>query len=196
MIVMSRREANREKTMRAIVDAAEEIVQVGGAEALTVGAVADRVGLARNSLYRYVKSLDQLRGLVMERHVPEMFGTILRAVREAEDPEVALEAYVRTNLLIAADGRNVWLMGLAEGLTGNLPERITELYVTLMREITAVLRHFDPETTLFTGEMVNSVVVAGFTAVERGDDPELIKSRCCDAVLAIARQRAAVAPAS
>ncbi|QCB28662.1 Transcriptional regulator, TetR family [Corynebacterium endometrii] len=182
--------------MRAIVDAAEEIVQVGGAEALTVGAVADRVGLARNSLYRYVKSLDQLRGMVMERHVPEMFGTILRAVREAEDPEVALEAYVRTNLLIAADGRNVWLMELAEGLTGKLPERITELYVTLMREITAVLRHFDPETALFTGEMVNSVVVAGFTAVERGDDPELINSRCCDAVLAIARQRAAVAPAS
>ncbi|WP_232240098.1 TetR/AcrR family transcriptional regulator [Corynebacterium ulcerans] len=83
---MGSREENREKTQAAILDAAEALLREGGVEALTAGAVAQQVGLARNSLYRYVGSMDELRGRVILRHFPDYVDAINQAIHEATTP--------------------------------------------------------------------------------------------------------------
>lgn len=175
--------------MNAILDSAEELLRSGGVEALTAGAVADRVGLARNSLYRYVDSVEQMRAAVVERHLPEMFDRICQAVKSAPTPEAALAAYVESNVRIAADEDHGWLMNVAEGLEGETPERISEMHEAMMVEVFSVLKHFDAQRPMHTGELINGVITAGFKTLERGDDVDDVIERCTEAVLAIARAR-------
>ncbi|MET7399592.1 WHG domain-containing protein [Dactylosporangium sp. NPDC005572] len=78
----------------AVVGAALAIVDEGGPEALTLAAVAARTGVATPSLYKHVKSLGELRGLLAVRLFGELEGRITRAVlgRSGDD---ALEALMR-----------------------------------------------------------------------------------------------------
>ena len=57
--------SRRAQTLAQIYDVAEAIMS-SGAE-LTAGAVADAVGIKRNSLYRYIDSIDDLRARVVGR---------------------------------------------------------------------------------------------------------------------------------
>ena len=52
---------HREHIRVALIDAAEAILRAG--EPLTAGVVSGAAGIARNSIYRYVDSVDDLRGL-------------------------------------------------------------------------------------------------------------------------------------
>ena len=61
---------HRARMNERLVDAAENILREGGVRALTAGAVAKEAGIARNSIYRYVDSVDDLRLRVLERNVP------------------------------------------------------------------------------------------------------------------------------
>ena len=51
-----------------LVDSAEEILRSEGPAALTAGVVAKSAGIARNSIYRYIESIDDLRALVLIGH--------------------------------------------------------------------------------------------------------------------------------
>jgi|GEM_PF-484576 len=109
---------HRENVRTALVDAAESIVRTEGVDGLTAGAVTKAAGIARNSIYRYVDSVDDLRGLVLERHLPDWMGAVAEAVDAAgDDPSARILAWVETNLDQAARTGHGWLMDLATGLT-------------------------------------------------------------------------------
>ena len=50
-----------------LIAATEEILHENGPEGLSAGAVARRAGIARNSIYRYVDSVDDLKFLALEQ---------------------------------------------------------------------------------------------------------------------------------
>ena len=56
----------------AVVDAAVAVVDAGGPGALTLAAVAGRVGVATPSLYKHVRNLAELRHLVTSRVLDEI----------------------------------------------------------------------------------------------------------------------------
>lgn len=64
----------------AVVDAAIELIDAEGPEALTLTAVAKRAGVAAPSLYKHVPSLGALRDLVAQRVVEDLRDTIASAV--------------------------------------------------------------------------------------------------------------------
>ncbi|GLY46516.1 TetR/AcrR family transcriptional regulator [Lentzea sp. NBRC 102530] len=84
-----------------VVDAALELVDEQGVEALTLAAVAAKTGVATPSLYKHVASLGELRGLLGVRVLEEMTERFTSAVigRAGDDAVAALmhayRAYVR-----------------------------------------------------------------------------------------------------
>lgn len=62
-------------TRERIVDAAIGLVDDGGADALTMRAVADRLGTGAMSLYRHVDGREELLDLVLERMAAEIPAT-------------------------------------------------------------------------------------------------------------------------
>jgi AcrR family transcriptional regulator len=88
-------------TTEAVVTLALEIVDESGPEALTLAKVAERAGVAAPSLYKHVKGLADLRGLIDLRVVREMAETLRTAAtgREGADAVAALadayRAYLR-----------------------------------------------------------------------------------------------------
>ena len=75
---------HRENVLAALVDASERILRAG--DPLTAGVVSSAAGIARNSIYRYVESVDDLRVLVLERYLPGWE----RAVTTALGPGIAV----------------------------------------------------------------------------------------------------------
>jgi TetR/AcrR family transcriptional regulator, tetracycline repressor protein len=55
-----------------VVDAALQVVEAGGGQALTMRRVADQIGVSASSLYGYVANKDELVQLVLERIVEEI----------------------------------------------------------------------------------------------------------------------------
>jgi AcrR family transcriptional regulator len=64
----------------AVVDAALEVVDERGLDALTLAAVADRTGVAAPSLYKHVGNIAELRTLVGVRVLEEMTDRLATAV--------------------------------------------------------------------------------------------------------------------
>ncbi|MFV8381853.1 TetR/AcrR family transcriptional regulator [Corynebacterium hindlerae] len=184
---MNARELHREQTMTAIVEAAEELLRVGGPEALTAGAVAKQVGLARNSLYRYVDSMDDLRGRVVMRYLPGAVASIQGAVDKAASPDDALRAYIAENLQIAATENHACMMQLAEGVPGEASAQIAEVHQQLIDAIGRLLVPYQVSDPALAGELIQGVLVAGFGALERGRSLEAVTDYCVAAALGIVR---------
>ncbi|WP_199441842.1 TetR/AcrR family transcriptional regulator [Umezawaea beigongshangensis] len=76
----------------AVVDVALRLIDEEGASALTLAAVASRAGVATPSLYKHVRSLAELRGLVSARIMDALATRIGAAVlgRSADEAVRAL----------------------------------------------------------------------------------------------------------
>lgn len=103
---------HRAQVQTRLVDAAEVILRTGSEE-LTAGAVSTRAGIARNSIYRYVDSVDDLRGLVVERYLPAWQEAVTRAMDAAPSPRERIVVWVVANLTQAAVTGHAWLMAAA-----------------------------------------------------------------------------------
>ncbi|MDO5025179.1 MAG: TetR/AcrR family transcriptional regulator [Trueperella sp.] len=93
-----------------LVDAAEEILRSQGAFELTAGEVANRVGIARNSIYRYVESVTDLRVLVLERYLPQWYRAMSQAADSTQDPLEQLISLVTASFSLAQDTGYQWLI--------------------------------------------------------------------------------------
>ena len=81
-----------------LIDAAETIMRERPDSPLTAGAVTAVAGIARNSIYRYVDSVDDLRGLVVERYLPDWLRAVDAAMQAASTPAERVVSWVRVNL--------------------------------------------------------------------------------------------------
>jgi AcrR family transcriptional regulator len=85
-------------TTEQVLGAARALVEDGGPEALTMQAVAARVGVRAPSLYKRVRSRDHLLGRVVAEATRELAGVLDDAAAGARDPArriVALAAALR-----------------------------------------------------------------------------------------------------
>lgn len=117
---------HRENIETALVDAAEEILRNNPEEPLTAAAIAKRAGIARNSIYRYVQSVDDLRGMVIKRYMPRWMGAVAAATEGVDDPREWLTAWIAANLEQAATSSHGWMRNIvvaADNAGGKGPVR-------------------------------------------------------------------------
>lgn len=170
---------HRVRVQARLVDAAEEILRAGGSHHLTAGAVSAEAGIARNSIYRYVDSVDDLRYLVVARYLPEWLAAVDAAMATTTAPEERIVAWVRVNLEQAAATGHGWLMEAARGVAipatpddlvakahAGLRDCVTEAWQRLLSE--------DPERNEIATALTVAIVDAGFHELDRGRPAPLV----------------------
>ncbi|MEW1897889.1 TetR/AcrR family transcriptional regulator [Streptomyces albidoflavus] len=174
---------HRAQRLAQLIDAAEAILSEGGVDALTAGAVAARAGIARNSIYRYFDSIDDLLELLVAREFPAWTAAVEEAVAAEDTPGEQVAAYVRANLEQAARGTHGWRASLSRGsLSPSARQRVRKLHTTLHEVLAASVDDLgDPQPEL-TVAVIQAVTDACVRRIDQGDDLQAVSAYATDAV--------------
>ncbi|MCZ2526488.1 TetR family transcriptional regulator [Streptomyces sp. SCUT-3] len=163
---------HRAQRLERLIDAAEAIVAEEGVDALTAGAVAKRAGIARNSIYRYFDSVDDLLQLVVTREFPAWIAAVDRAVAAERTPRDRAVAYVRANLEQAARGTHGWRASLSRGsLSASARQQVRELHTSLHACLERVIAELAPPHPVLTVAVIQAVVDTCIRRIDEGDEP-------------------------
>lgn len=91
-------EEHRRRTLNALLDSAETIMREEGDAALTPTNVSRGAGIARNSIYRYVKDMKDLRRQLMARRMPQWINALEDGLSDIIDPAQIVTQWVTINL--------------------------------------------------------------------------------------------------
>lgn len=162
---------HREIIQTKLVDAAEQILLAGEPERLTAAAVAKAAGIARNSIYRYVESVDDLRGLVLARHLPSWLDSVEAALVDVTDPAERIVVWTAANLRESARSGHGWLMTMGRTDMSPVTEEVMEQAHSVMRDVLAkALMELlgDPHQARIAAGYIRGVLEAGFRMQDAG----------------------------
>lgn len=175
---------HRELVRETLVDAAERILRAG--DPLTAGVVSAAAGIARNSIYRYVDSVDDLRGMVLARYLPAWDKAVADALAAVDDPGDKVVAWVRANLEQAHMTGHGWLMDVSRAAPSAASAEVAELAHRILRDAlgTAWLSLVgDPMEARIQSSLTLGLLQAAFQALDSG----LPTDRLVDATARAAR---------
>lgn len=173
---------HRAQRLTQLIDAAETILDEQGVEGLTAGAVATRAGIARNSIYRYFDSIDDLLELIVTREFPAWVQTVEAAVAAQSTPRQQVAAYVRANLEQAARGTHRWRAALSRGsLSPAARQRVGDMHTALHDALAPAVHELGSPQPELVITVIQSVVDACIRRVDQGDDPARVADFAVDA---------------
>lgn len=178
-------QAHRDQMMAKLVDAAESILRTQGVSGLTAKAVTTQAGIARNSIYRYVDTIDALRLHVVARYLPAWLECVETAMSNQSTPLDRITAYVETNLTMAKRFGHGWLMGLTRGLAPEDLASIAGAHQSLGRLLGHECERLDLEGGQLTAAFIQGIMEVAFAQLDHGADEGLIRQRCLQAVNAL-----------
>jgi len=160
---------HRANRLRALLDAGRDLVTENGPEALTLAALARRVGLSRPSLYEYFRSKEELVAAIVTDELPEWTRHLERAVATATGTPAQIEAYLRTELEIITDGRHSAVVALsAHALPETSRTQIRDEHERLLAPLVRVLRDANATQPELRALLVHGMVEAASRAVSPG----------------------------
>ena len=92
MSATRKRRADGEQTRAAILDAATKLATVEGLDGLSIGRLADHIGMSKSGLYAHFGSKEELQLAAIETATEIFTDNVIRPAREAETPLGRLEA--------------------------------------------------------------------------------------------------------
>jgi AcrR family transcriptional regulator len=159
----------------ALLDAALDIVLHDGYDALNFRVLGQRTGLARNSIYRYFTSRDDIIGELCEREMPAWLHELAAALDQADSLEDKAAAYTTSQLRMVAAGRHRLAHALSDAPLGvELRARIAtypDQAAALLERALADGGHPRPH---LRAQLVTGVLNAAFRLMGRGQDAEVI----------------------
>lgn len=182
---------HRSRVQTRLIAAAEEIMRSGDAAALTAGAVSSAAGIARNSIYRYVDSIDELRALVVARHLPAWLDAVASQMVGQTTPAGRIDAWVRANLRQASASGHAWLIDAVRAAPQSAAAVASaDAAHTGLREPLAAawtqLLDGDEERAPLATAITFGIVETGFGQLESGVAPRTVEDACCRAALGMA----------
>ena len=135
----------KERTRRAILDAALELCEDSSLVALSLRQVAGRVGIVPTGFYRHFQDMDEL-GLALVEEVDATFRSTLREVRRSQiEMGSIIEASTRIFLDAVSANRSQFLFLAREQYGGSQPVRqaIARLRQRITDDLVADLKIFE-----------------------------------------------------
>ncbi len=129
---------HREWRRQQLIDAAAAIALESGGEAVTVASVAERAGLSRTSVYEYFASSAELTADLVIDELNGFVSALTEAIKNPENPELAIEQWITAALRYIADGRH--LLAKALSATNTPKDRAAEI-AAAHRALLAPLRN-------------------------------------------------------
>jgi len=169
---MGRPKEHDEATAKALLDAAEKIVQAGGVAALTVRGVAEQIGTSTRAVYSLFGSRD---GLVVALGIRafEMLGAGVRTVPETDDPAVDLvEAGVSVFRPFVVDHPVLFQIGFRYAVSPELRAQFAAANHDALTGLVAKVERLD-QANLLGGRPVSEAVFAFDALCEGLADLEL-----------------------
>ncbi|TDC56108.1 TetR/AcrR family transcriptional regulator [Actinomadura sp. KC345] len=159
---------HRARQLRTLLDAARALVAEEGIEALSLAALARRVGLSRPSLYEYFRSKDDLVAAIVEAELPRWASLVEEALAGPADLDGKVEAYIRVQLGVMTDGRHAAAVALAEhALAEPALERIRAGHAMLLRPLVGALEDAGVAEAAVRAELIQGLVDAAARLAER-----------------------------
>ena len=168
---------HRTQVQARLVDAAEEILRAGQPERLTAGAVSSAAGIARNSIYRYVDSVDDLRALVVARYLPAWLAAVDEAMAQSEDPGARVVTWVRANLEQAAASGHGWLMEAVRAVPHRSDVTLDQAHSGMRDALTDAwfdLLDGDDERSALAAAFTLGILEGGFRQLDSGKPVALV----------------------
>lgn len=161
-----------------LVDAAEAAMRAGQAHPLTASSVSAAAGIARNSIYRYVDSVDDLYALVLARYLPDWLAAVAGELDATSEPGEQIVVWVTANLRQAAHSGHGWLMELGRGSS------VSPVTTQLMDDAHKVMRDTlaqawcrlidDPANAQLAAGLTRGLLEAAFKQLDAGADAEAV----------------------
>lgn len=169
---------HRAQQRAALVRAAHELLEEGDAARVTFGAVADRLGLARNSVYKYFGSRQELLEAVVVEAAPRWTAPIRTAMASADTPEGRVAAFVTAQLALVRDGEH----RVAQALAGDrdaaaLRAGAEHAHRDILQPLVETLEELGDDSPRRTAGLLQGFVNAATKAIESGDDFAAVNER-------------------
>jgi AcrR family transcriptional regulator len=173
--------AHRMRRERQLLDAAERLLLEHGHSALTFTALSQATGLARNSLYEYFDSRDELIAAICERELLRWSAPVEAAVAAHADPADQLRAYVDVQLDLVQAGRHQLAVALVGAtLTPEARKRIRgvhDAWLDLAAQALVALGHPEP---VVTAGLIQSLIDGATRQLHAGADPDAVRAAVHD----------------
>jgi AcrR family transcriptional regulator len=150
---------HRAQQREALLDAAEAILLESGHDALTFRALGERTGLARNSIYRYFTSRDDLIAALCERDMPRWLEQLEAAMAAADGQDARVAAFVSTQLRLVAHGSHRMAELLGDAPLG--PAVRARINALAYRPASLLEPELGPHDPKLVAQLVQGVVNAG-----------------------------------
>lgn len=155
------------------MSAAAEIARTDGVHAVTVGAVAQRCGIARSTVYTYYASGSDLVADVLVEELMFMAETLADRVAPARDADEAIRLWVRAALEYVTDGRHALVRAASSvDLPPTRKQQVAMLHRELSAPLIAALSHIGRSEAARLGQQVSSIIEVCVRRIELGADPE------------------------
>lgn len=178
---------------QSLLEAAERILLTDGYEALGFRRLGEETGLARNSVYRYFASRDDLVAALCERELPDWLRELELSMVGVEGLDERVEVFVEAQLRLVVAGRHRLAEVLARAPLG--PEaraRINALAYAPAETLERVLADAGCADADITAQLVQGVVGSAIRMMHRADDPErIVRATRRSAAAIVAERRAA-----
>lgn len=169
---------HRAQQRAALIQAAVDVLVEQGAAAVTPAAVGARAGLARSSFYQYFPSAAALLAAIVEESFTAADAATFQALADIREPAARLDAFIRAELLLAAQGAHRPAKALMQAdLPPECVARVHELHHRHYAPLQAAIAAMTGEAPELTGQLVGGTIQAAMTAVERGADPVRVADR-------------------
>lgn len=169
---------HRAQQRAALVRAAHELLEEGDAARVTFGAVADRLGLARNSVYKYFGSRQELLEAVVVEAAPRWTAPIRTAMAAAGTPEGRVAAFVSAQLALVRDGEHRVAQALAGDRDAAALRAGAELaHRDILQPLVETLAELGDDAPRRTAALLQGFVNAATKAIESGDDFAAVNER-------------------
>ena len=162
-----------------------ELALAGGADSITVAAVAVKAGLARSSIYEYfASSADLVTDLVIEE-LESYSRQLSQAVSGVTEPFLRIELWISESLRYVADGRHMLIKSLN---TISTPDERREEILLGHRRMMAPLQQSLIQTGIAdvkgAAALLASVTDAASIRIDAGNEAELEIQRAVTFALA------------
>lgn len=177
---------HREQQRRALLDAARDLLTETG-EAPSLAAVGARAGLARSSVYEYVRSREGLLEAVVADIFPTWTERIGAAIADASSPGAKVWAYVESNVdfFTGAEQRVARALGAVVD-PAVLHGPLQEFHRSLQGPLRDALRDLGEPDPDVTADMVDAVVLSSTQEARTRQRPSTDDERA--AILAALRR--------
>lgn len=163
---------HRARQRAVLLAAAEEILVTSGHDALKLGAVAGRAGLARSSVYEYFSSVDDLIASLVEEVLPRWLSRLAEEMGRARTPRTRLAAYVRAQLEMVVDGSHRLAVALdGVPLSPAVKARIGAVHAQFAPNLGTVLTDLGHRAPRVGAAYVQAVVNEATRQLHAGADP-------------------------